>query len=164
MSKTFFIGDTHFGHKSIIKFEAAARPFETLDAMHSQMIKAWNSVVSKGDRVIHVGDFAFGTKNIEFAYQLNGLKYLIMGNHDAGNSAAYLRYFHKLLGCMEYEGNIITHIPVHESQFERYKTNIHGHLHSKNLADLRYINVSAEQLNLTPISYEELKIKHKNLS
>lgn len=159
MSETFFIGDTHFGHKSIIKFEAETRPFETLDEMHEELIRRWNSVVRKGDRVLHLGDFCFGTKNIEFAGRLNGLKYLIMGNHDTGNSAAYLRHFHKLLGAMEFDGCILTHIPVHESQFPRYRANIHGHSHSKNINDPRYINVSCEQINLTPISYADLKLR-----
>lgn len=59
---------------------------------------------------------------------------------------------------MEFDGNILTHIPVHPYQLEyRFKYNIHGHMHSKALDDPRYICVSAERVNLTPIPYETLK-------
>lgn len=173
MTNTFFISDTHFGHKNIIKYEAEARPFTTIEDMHEEMIKRWNSVVRAGDKVIHAGDFCFGAKWVEIARRLNGMKYLVLGNHDNYTSASYMRFFHKLLGAMEFDGNIITHIPVHEAQLERYKANIHGHLHSQNIMrqphpmrgyilDNRYWNVSCEQINLTPISYEELKEKYDN--
>lgn len=160
MTNTFFIGDTHFGHGSILKFETEARPFASLDDMHGFMISAWNSVVRKGDKVIHLGDFCWGEKYLPIAGELNGLKYLVLGNHDALASAKYLKYFHKVMGVMQFDDCVLTHIPVHDSQKYRYKRNIHGHLHSKNLADPWYINVSCEQNNLMPISYEDLKIKH----
>lgn len=154
--ETFFIADTHFGHKSICKFEQEHRPFSCLEDMHEFMIRVWNDVVRPKDKVIHLGDFSFGEKGLEIAGRLNGLKYLVQGNHDTLSTDKYLKYFHKVLGCMEYDNNILTHIPVHESQFCRYKANIHGHLHSRKLDDARYINVSAEQIGLKPIAYGEL--------
>ncbi len=168
MTETYFIGDTHFGHKSIIKFESEARPFPDLETMHETMIANWNKVVRKGDKVIHLGDFCFGERWLPIAGRLNGLKYLVLGNHDCLSTAKYLKYFHKAVGAMEFDGNILTHIPVHPSQFPRYKYNIHGHLHSKlvmqdgwpqdsDVYDLRYINVSCERTNLTPVSYAQLK-------
>lgn len=75
---------------------------------------------------------------------LNGVKKLVMGNHDRYPCALYLEYFSQVVGTAETRGCILTHVPVHPSQFGRYKANIHGHLHSSKMDDVRYINVSAE--------------------
>ncbi|QDP62907.1 MAG: hypothetical protein Unbinned5081contig1002_12 [Prokaryotic dsDNA virus sp.] len=158
MSEVFFIGDTHFGHKGILNFSATKpfRPFDTIEEHDAELIKRWNSVVGKKDVVWHLGDFCFGKRNLPIAGELNGVKKLVLGNHDTYATEDYLKYFHKVYGAVEYKGAILTHIPVHESQFSRYYMNIHGHLHTNNLEDSRYFNVSAEQLNLTPIPYDEI--------
>ncbi len=161
MGETFFIGDTHFGHANILKFEAEARPFETLEQMHEALIVGWNSVVGKNDKVFHLGDFCFGKKYLEIAGELNGLKYLILGNHDTYASQDYLRYFHKLSGAKYFHDLILTHIPVHPYQLEhRFKANVHGHAHSGTF-DMQgkiYVNVCCEKLpNLAPINYEEVR-------
>lgn len=158
MSETFFIGDTHFGHKGIINFSETKphRPFSTVEEHDAELVKRWNSVVGKKDVVFVLGDFCFGKRNLPIAGELNGLKKLVMGNHDMYASADYLEYFHKLYGAVEFKGTILTHIPVHECQLSRYWINIHGHLHQKTVDDNRYINVSAEQINLTPIPYDEV--------
>lgn len=166
MTQTFFIGDTHFGHKNIIKFENPHRPFLTIEEHDEELVKRWNSVVGKNDIVWVVGDFCFGKEKLAIADRLNGSKRLVMGNHDMYLTADYLKYFDKLCGAVEYKDCIITHIPVHPNQFDRYLFNIHGHLHSKRVwfdcgdkeccEDFRYINVSAERINLTPISFDQI--------
>jgi calcineurin-like phosphoesterase family protein len=160
LANTFFIGDTHFGHKNIIRFDKIKehRRFETIEEHDAELVRRWNSVVRPKDIVWHLGDFCFGRKSLEVAGFLNGDKRLVMGNHDRYPTVEYLRYFSKVLGAVEVKGMILTHIPVHVSQLDcgRYTHNIHGHLHTYVLADERYINVSAEQVNLTPISLDEL--------
>jgi calcineurin-like phosphoesterase family protein len=170
MTETFFIGDTHFGHKSIIKFEPIARPFSGLEEMHEVIIERWNKAVHPKHRVFVLGDFCFGKKWLPLAGRLNGLKYLIAGNHDNLSTAEYLKYFHKVSGAMEFDGCVMTHIPVHPEQFLRYRANIHGHLHSKLVdwfspvtleikVDERYINVSCEQNGLVPIPYSQIQAR-----
>ncbi len=155
MSDTWFISDTHLGHANILKYEPVARPFTTLDEMHEAIINRWNQCVGKTDKVYHLGDFAFGAVNIELAKYLNGQKELILGNHDKYNKALYLQYFNQVHGAKFWYNFVLTHIPVHPSNLEgRSDFNIHGHLHSKKLDDPRYINVSCEQNNLTPINAE----------
>lgn len=148
--KTFVIADTHFGHNNIAKY-SPCRGANNCEHHTEILIDNWNSVVGVKDKVICLGDFAFGAKNISIADKLNGRKILIMGNHDHYQSREYLKYFEKLLGSLEYEGGILTHIPIHESELARYGFNIHGHLHGNKLLDTRYINVSCEQINSTPI-------------
>jgi len=164
MNKVFFIGDTHFGHKGILKFDSTKpfRNFESIQDHDDELIKRWNNVVKKNDTVWVLGDFCFGRENIAIANKLNGWKKLVMGNHDVYSADyIYSKYFEKVYGAIEYKSMILTHIPVHESQFSRYSKNIHGHLHSNKIDDKRYINVSAEQIDLTPISYENLMEKYK---
>jgi len=180
MSNIFFIADLHFGHKKVIEFEKEHRPFATIEEHDDELVKRWNSRVTKKDSVWVLGDFCFGKANLEIAGRLNGTKRLVMGNHDLYPAADYLKYFTRVCGVVEFKGMILSHIPVHDSQFERYSHNIHGHLHSKNIMwqtmrqvqtigplqyvepawepHGRYINVSAEQINLTPISFEELNL------
>lgn len=171
MSETFFIADLHFGHKKIIEFEKEHRPFSTIEEHDEELVRRWNDKVRKIDSVWVLGDFCFGKKNLEIAARLNGTKRLIMGNHDMYPAADYLKYFTRVCGVVEFSGMILSHIPVHPDQLKRYSHNIHGHLHSKIVwhdcgtdeccEDNRYINVSAEQINLTPISFGEI-IKELN--
>lgn len=168
----YFISDLHLGHDNILKFEPYYRPFATIEEHNSTLIENWNRVVKKGDRVFCLGDFAMGSQNIKLGAKLNGQKYLILGNHDTAPTAQYLLYFHKCLGVMKYKNCILSHVPIHPGSFGRAEYNIHGHIHSKEVllpenkfgntfVDSRYINVSVEQINLTPISFEDLIRKHK---
>lgn len=159
-ARTFFIGDTHFGHLKICGFEPTARPFADIEAHDAALIERWNSVVRDDSIVWHLGDVLFGASRGTFdkLSALKGRKKLVMGNHDQYPAAEYLKHFERIYGAAEYKGCLLTHIPSHPSQFERYRANIHGHLHSKKLEDPRYINVSAECVNLTPVPFDELPI------
>lgn len=161
MSNIFFIGDTHLGHRNIINFSEERQHFNDIEEHDWTLITLWNSVVNKKDVVYHLGDVVFGKGNMWKLGHLNGIKKLILGNHDQYDIKEYLKYFTKVRGCMFMGRNdaVLTHIPVHPQQFYRWKINIHGHLHSKTIDDYRYANVSCEQINLTPISYDDLKIK-----
>jgi len=155
-NEVFVVGDTHFGHRKIIEFEHASRPFDTIEAHDEALVANWNSVVGKKDTVIHLGDVLFGAHSFAILPRLNGVKKLVMGNHDRYPSAKYLEHFSKLLGSAEDEDCLLTHIPIHPGQFSRYRLNIHGHSHSKKLDDPRYVCVSAECVGLRPVLLREL--------
>lgn len=158
MSEIFLISDTHFGHHNILEFEREARPFTSIFEHDETLVENWNKIVGKNDTIFHLGDVLFGKHNFPILYRLNGRKKLILGNHDQYPSEEYLKHFTKLHSCYKFDGNIFTHIPVHESQLQhRFKLNIHGHLHSKTIPDERYFNVSCERIKLHPISYDNIR-------
>jgi len=160
--RVFLIGDTHFGHANILRFEPTARPFKDLREMHDTLIHNWNGVVGPEDVVYHLGDVIFGSQYTWLLSLLNGHKRLIMGNHDRMHVDIYKKYFEKVMGVGEIQRKdgvraVLTHIPVHPNNLEfRYTHNIHGHMHSHKLDDPRYINVSCEQTNMTPVLLSDL--------
>lgn len=156
MNRSFLIADTHIGHRKIIEFEPELRPFDTVAEHDEELVRRWNSVVNKKDTVWHLGDVLFGREAFNILGRLNGYKRLVLGNHDRYSMELYTEHFTSIHGSVELHGFVLTHIPVHPSQFTRYKGNIHGHLHSKKIDDPRYICVCAEHINLTPISFTEL--------
>lgn len=177
MPELFFTSDSHFGHKNILKFEPYHRPFKTIEEMNETLIDNHNKVVGRNDVVWHLGDFCFGKDNVHIAGRLNGHKKLVLGNHDAYQSAEYLKYFVKLYGCTFIHQFMLSHVPIRMTDDTMYG-NIHGHLHSKTVKkmkmvsgkminteidDPRYICVSVEQTNLTPINYDEIFNRVKDL-
>lgn len=158
MSERWFISDTHFGHRGILKYEGTLRPFQTLEEHDETLIENWNSVVKQDDKVYHIGDFCLNRSALQYAKRLNGRKILIMGNHDTFRTQEYLDVgFERICGALQFENLILTHIPVHSCQLEhRFFANVHGHMHSKKIKDWRYLNVSVEHINLTPITLEEV--------
>lgn len=155
-NRVFVIADTHFGHKKVIEFESACRPFATIEAHDDELVRRWNAAVKPKDTVWHLGDVLFGRAAFATLGRLSGVKKLVLGNHDRYPSALYLEYFNQVLGAVETHGCILTHVPVHPAQFGRYKANIHGHLHSACLEDSRYINVCVERTGLAPVPLEDL--------
>src|SRR4051812_3590463 len=155
MSNIFFIADTHFGHKNIIGY---TRPgFESIEAHNVTLVANINSVVGKRDVLWHLGDVAFGKDNLKYLAECNGIKKLVMGNHDTYPATEYLKYFSKIYGAAEYKGFVLTHIPIDPAQFSRYRGNIHGHIHDSNRFIFgKYINVNCEAINLTPISFSSI--------
>lgn len=156
MNKTFVISDTHFGHKNILTFESSFRPFSSIEEHDAELVRRWNSVVGPKDTVIHLGDAVFGKHNLPILGQLNGLKQLVKGNHDNYKIDDYLQFFTKVHGVLVRNDVVMTHIPVHPCQFGRFRLNIHGHLHHEKLDNDRYINVSCEHINCTPVLLSEL--------
>jgi calcineurin-like phosphoesterase family protein len=57
---------------------------EGLDNMNNSLINEWNSIVKCDDVIYHLGDFCLGgvIKSVDILKQLNGVKQLIVGNHD----------------------------------------------------------------------------------
>lgn len=166
MSKDWFIADPHFGHRNIIVYEK--RPFITTEEMDETIIENYNRVVSEGDTVYWLGDIFFcGSKRMkEIAERLQkGRNILVRGNHDRGISdSKFLRLgFYPVRMMLYKEDIILTHEPISEENMNYLEDmgvtkNIHGHVHSQylHLDPRRYQCVSVENIDYTPISFEDL--------
>ena len=173
-----FIGDIHLGHKAIAKM----RGFDDIDEYNKEVIKRINSVVNKKTLLILVGDITMETrKYYPLLKEINCRLVVVGGNHDTKELIGeLLNYVESVVGAFEYKGFIITHIPIHPSCLERYRANIHAHLHEKEIfkyiyeplnikvkrmLDENYICVSWDQLNGIPMSLEQaIAINAKNKS
>lgn len=157
---TFLISDTHFRHKNIMEYEN--RPFSSVEEMKDVIISNWNSVVKDGDKVFFLGDFGFVRRKEaeEILSILHGNKILIKGNHDR---------MHSVNWWMEVGFKEVSNFPIIYKKFYMFSheplyvnsnmpyINVHGHIHSKNYEGSQYVNVSVEQINYTPINFENIK-------
>lgn len=176
MTKTFLISDTHFGHAGVCHFTRAdgskLRPWTDPNEMDEAMIANWNNVVGHNDVVWHLGDVVINRKALKTLGRLNGRKKLVMGNHDIFRIQEYLEYFEDAKGFHKLDTFALSHIPLHVDSVGRWATgNIHGHTHYQNVTkvdqyhqtviDPRYICVCVEQINYTPMDFEEIRDKYK---
>ena len=77
----YFTSDLHFWHQNVIKY--SSRPFSSVEEMNEMMIKNWNEVVKPEDTIYCLGDFSLAIRPVEtYTPRLNGVKYLVPGNHD----------------------------------------------------------------------------------
>lgn len=172
MAYIFLISDPHFGHDGVCKFlredGTKLRPWDNANEMDEALIKNWNEIVRPQDKIYILGDVSMRKENLSILKRLNGHKRLVRGNHDIFDTKEYLKYFDDIYGVRVLEDMILSHIPLHGNSItNRYNVNTHGHLHAgfvkdtNGLPDSRYFNVSVEQINYTPISLEDLRIKIK---
>lgn len=175
MVNTFFISDTHFGHSNILTFNRSdgspLRLFSSIEEHDEHIIKCWNDKVRPQDKVYHLGDVVINRRCLPILSRLNGHKRLVRGNHDVFRTSEYLHYFEEIYGCRVLDRMIFTHIPIHPDCMSRFTANVHGHLHSNTIGatssywdnDMKYLNVSCEQVDYTPISIDEVRKRLDNL-
>jgi calcineurin-like phosphoesterase family protein len=163
MARVFFIADLHLGHTNM----ATYRGFSTVEEHNEYVIDRWNSVVNKRDTTYILGDVTMEKSAPYYLLdRLNGLKHVVLGNHDRRQDVKkLLEHVESVAGMVQYKGIMLTHCPIHPMELEhRFRYNIHGHIHENqvmrvDVPDERYICVSCERVNYTPKTLEELGIK-----
>ena len=149
--------DQHWNHGRIVEFEPVRA---TLPADHNQvMLERWCETVSADDLLVHLGDVCLGKKEDFTAISsvLPGRKFLIRGNHDRAPAAFYEQHGFTLIPefWVDYRGWRVRfqHRPDYERVHVRCPKTlvVHGHVHSKTLADRRNINCSVEVTAFTPV-------------
>lgn len=138
--------------------------------MDEDLILKWNNTVSKADKVFHLGDFGFGSKDhmSRIVSRLNGKISIILGNHD-GHSVAW----HRDVGFAEvskypiiYDGEfILSHKPFFPlsavlSDEPTPFINIFGHIHNRDIfppIGKNYACVSVENIGYRPVFFDTLK-------
>lgn len=161
-SNVWFISDTHFGHSKIIEY--CNRPFPNADVMDFNIIQRWNEVVKKDDKVYHLGDFGFGSKEqiTDIVNQLNGKIYLIKGNHCTHPNQWYRDcgiaevYDHPII-IMDYL--VLSHKPLPFVMNQMY-CNLYGHIHNSPLYQTwgdHSVCMCVERHNYYPVNLETIK-------
>ena len=165
----FFVADHHFNHRSMI-YECE-RPYKNVWNMNASIIKKWNEIVSKGDVVYHLGDFALPNKGDgheieDIIDKLNGNKILILGNHDYRNlRKKHLVKFAKVVE-LDYikivDGDrkhrvMLCHYPMATWRASCHGSlHLHGHSHG-NLSPFGFrLDVGVDCNNFYPLSEREI--------
>jgi calcineurin-like phosphoesterase family protein len=157
--KIFVTSDTHFNHDNIIKY--CNRPFHDVQEMNRAIVNNWNDVVGKQDIVYHLGDFIMGDRKETDYYlnKLNGIKYLVQGNHDnaltvmADGWAKVLNYGELKIGKTLF---VLCHYPFESwNRKEHNSVHLHGHCHGllKTIVPNRF-DVGMDCTQFTPVNIE----------
>lgn len=170
-AKCYFIGDTHFDHKNIIRY--CHRPFSGVAEMNRAMKDKWNNAVGQSDTVFFLGDYTGPPRRLGVYYerlkywtrQLEGAKTSILGNHDRrGGCIAFEKTM--ILRVAHGRSFLLIHDPTDDipnSIRAKYDWIIHGHVHNNRLGmypfingEQKTINVSAELIDYRPVSLSHL--------
>ena len=173
--KIWFTSDLHFWHKNVCKY--CNRPYDNLEEMHESIIQNWNSVIKEDDTVFILGDLGFcGIEKLRpLLTRLNGILYVIQGNHDSDKvlvtlyNEKIINNFSRLIqititGDEECPNQDLTlcHFPMIDwYNKERGAWMIHGHQHQAPetpSCSVAHWDVGLDKNNMTPISFEQLKI------
>jgi calcineurin-like phosphoesterase family protein len=155
----YIISDLHLGHENIIKY--CDRPFKSVDEMNNYIINQWNSVVSDEDTVYFLGDLSLREYS-KWLLLLKGNIIFIQGNHDKPFFDKYLKSGWKsdrvtlVPTSLKIDDVLFIHNPDH---IKRAGWVVHGHVHNKApfiSYQKKRINVSAEALDYTPVSLDEI--------
>ena len=172
LGNILFASDHHLFHANTFeKFKtddgSPMRPFRDLSEMHECIIANHNRVVNPGDKVYFLGDVSmrYGQELSQILSRMNGKRRLLLGNHDRMKGTNLVNLFEKveLWRVFGEYGFICTHVPLHPAQMRRAILNVHGHIHANDMNDNRYMNVSVEAIDYTPVPLEKVLARVEKL-
>lgn len=154
----FFTADTHFSHENVIRYNN--RPFTSVEDMNCTMADNWNRIVSPTSIIFILGDFCFGGTGIwvRLLDSLNGIKYLILGNHDKGITPNKFKKVDNLMNLWIKDDDVrftLCHYPMLSwYQSNRGAYQLYGHVHGRKMNTTeKQLDVGVDVNNYSPISY-----------
>lgn len=162
--RTWVAADHHFGHANILTFKrddgTMLRSFKNIEEHDETIIARHNERVDPSDRAYLLGDVVINRRNLHTLGRLNGRLVLVKGNHDIFQLKDYLPYFDDIRSYVVQKDKdknkvILSHIPIHPDSLGRFGTNIHGHLHYQKIDDPRYVCVSLEHTDYSPVEIHQ---------
>jgi len=158
---TWFTADLHLDHANIIGYER--RPFKDVQDMYRKLLYNWNSLVAPEDTIYVVGDLSLRgpQDNLgpikRFLAKANGVKHLILGNHDRLRPQTYIN-----LGFTSVHTALELHLPwgptiyvAHDPACSRVKRDslwLCGHVHSLFKVQDNVVNVGIDVWGYNPVS------------
>lgn len=155
----YFISDTHFGHKGMLKFERTH--FKDIEEHDEYIITKFNERVKNTDTCYILGDLGISREHIKNCFdKMNGKKIIVLGNHDKYS----IDFYKKLNGVIEVHKYpifiskriVLSHEPI---KIDDEILNIHGHLHGAILNLKNYYCVSEHVVNYIPINKKTIDKK-----
>ncbi len=147
--------DHHFGHRAVLGF--CNRPWSNIAAMDAALIRNHNKMVAPTDIVYFLGDVSFHNKKKtrELLNRMNGVKRLVIGNHDprwlkrmdVWDSWAYST-------SLEVEGiffSLAHYPPTIHSPGDLHTIYLHGHLHGHRLDSPPVMDVGVDANEYHPV-------------
>lgn len=162
----WFTSDLHLGHEAIIRM--CGRPFETVEQMNEILIENFNKKVKKNDTVYILGDLAFKMKVAdvnELLLQMNGKKYLCIGNHDKQYDSKLFEEVKEFMQVhLNGESISLMHYPMLQwPNSRRGSIHLHGHLHSSREYNLKQremgihrYDVGVDANDFSPVSLQDI--------
>jgi len=158
----------HLGHINILRL--SKRPFSTIEEMNATLIERWNATIRPNDTVYNLGDVAFRHKRGDFATifpQLNGIKHLLIGNHDneevISQPWASVSLYKEIR--LENKKIVLCHYPM-RSWNKMYSGSLHlyGHEHG-NIQDYsNCLDVGVDKWDFYPVSFEQILARMATLT
>lgn len=156
--RVFFTADEHYGHKNILDY--SDRPFGSVEEMDAALIKRHNSVVQRGDLVIHIGDFSLvpSAKLVQQRYvrKLKGDHIFLVGDHDKWlNKEIHRRFYTLQTPDFLY---VCLHWPLRSWPAMRFGSyHLHGHSHGRLPVSGRSIDVGVDNWNYYPVPAQDVR-------
>lgn len=170
MSQVFFIGDLHLGHVNIAKFRPEFSSGEEHDEYVKKQIRKCfgkrNIIWLLGDTIFHVAHEDFMNEVCENFQHVHN----VLGNHCTEQTMRediqrrlYAKHpnYH-IHGMVSKYGFWLSHAPIHPNELRGKHGVLHGHVHADNIDDGRYLNLSAESINYTPMTLLQIR-QHFNV-
>lgn len=180
----WIIADPHLNHTNIIRY--TNRPFNTVEEMNETIIFNWNNCVKQNDSIFVLGDFFLGKYEdmIPILERLNGMIYIISGNHDNNIHRLWsemdFKYQHllsKIKWIKDYHEEIIDgrlvvmfHYPLVSWNRKMHKSyHLWGHTHGVVSSLTNYdlsldvgVDATAYRLGISPENYRPLSWQEIN--
>lgn len=139
--------------------------------MDATMVARWNERVAPTDSVYHLGDFGFGDCSDVFG-QLNGRKFLIIGNHD---DSRILRLPWAQEPCMYQEISVnergsstklvLFHYGIRSwNGMFKGRLHLYGHSHGRLPGSDRCLDVGVDCWDFRPVNLADIKARMVGLS
>ena len=164
MNSIWFASDLHFNHDNLKLLKRTC--FKDVKEMNITLINNWNEKIRKKDIVWYLGDWGFFKNIVEFEDiigQLNGKINFIIGNHDLKKNIYRIEWlFHSVnywkLISIERQKIFLCHFPMLSwDKMHSGSWNLYGHSHGNCSSLINQLDVSVDNCNYYPISFEEVK-------
>lgn len=163
MTTVWATADLHLGHKNITKY----RNFPSVADHDKFVVESILDIVGRNDTLWILGDVFFTmeayTKWFDVLRDNVNTMKIVLGNHDMDNNerrsivSDYMRKIPSVSVAAQWKEYLLTHVPIEYDSFRDNLLNVHGHLHNETVNNNRYVCVSLEQWDYTPMSLTYLR-------